>query len=268
MTTSKVMCLAIILILLASAVSAQTVDEPRFVNRMLDDIRTPSITPGGSGVFSLTVNNPDRDNLTSAMENVTMDISIYHYATLDESIPVSDIDHPPAIVDSPGVTRILVECGNILPGESHPIDFTIQTRKDTPHGSYFSQSSYFVRFMLNFTYENVSYSMASRGHFSDQEWETLKEGGGAGEINRTYLKELGYDGIIPDSAFSVRLPIPIWPFFLLVGLTVLCGAMALSYHVMDNPGKYPKLEPRLLRLSGRLNIWKRTFLGKISKDRK
>jgi hypothetical protein len=81
----------------------------------------------------------------------------------------------------------------------------------------------------------------------------------------TYLSELGYDGIIPDSAFSLRLPIPKWPFFLLVGLTVLSGVMAISFHVLDNPGRYPKAEVKLLRLSGRIAMWKMRVLDKLKR---
>jgi len=239
---------------------AQSIDEPRFVNRMLADFQTPSITPGGSGVFSFTVNNPA--NITSDMENVAIAISIYHYATLEESLPVSEIDVPPVIVESGGADWA-VDCGDLAPGEKFPVEFNILTQKKTPHGSYFSQSSYFVRFMLSFSYQGQNFTMASRGHFTDAEWEHLTAG--AGEMNRTFLSELGYDGIIPDSAFSVRKPIPLWPFFLLVGLTVLSGATALSFHVLDNPGRYPRAELKLLRLSGRLSMWKITLLGKFRK---
>ncbi|MFO7619227.1 MAG: hypothetical protein R6W91_06175 [Thermoplasmata archaeon] len=254
-------------ILILPSISAQSIEEPRFVNRMISDFQTPSIEPGGSGTFRFSVNNPDPINLTAAMENVSIEISIYHYATLEESLPVSEISNPPVIVESSG-TALEVDCGNIQPGAEYPVEFNIDTVKKTPHGSYFSQSSYFVRFMLAFSYQGANFTMASRGHFTDQEWELLKEGGGAGEINRTYLKELGYDGIIPDSAFSVRIPIPMWPFYALVGLTALSGAMAFSFHVLDNPGRYPKLELRLLRLSGRLAMYRASMSNKLKHDRK
>lgn len=261
----QILTLAIACTLLAPICQAQSVDEPRFVNRMLGDFATPSIIPGHTGTFSFTVNNPDQVNLTQPMENATITISIYRYATLEESMMVSNISNPPVFADS-GTHEIFVDCGDILPGGQFPLALDILTKKDTPHGSYFSQSSYFVRFSLRFTYEYVNYSMASRGYFSDAQWELLKSGEtGAGEINQTYLAELGYDGIIPDSAFSVRKNIPMWPFYILVGLTALSGLTAFSYHVLDNPGRYPKLEVRLLRLSGRMNMWKRTILGKLKR---
>ena len=266
MKAIHILALALAALILLPAAQAQSIVEPRFVNRMLDDFETPSIRPGGSGTFRFSLNNPDPINLTAAMENVTVGISIYHYATLEESLPVSEISNPPVIVESGG-TVLVIGCGDIQPGGKHPVEFNIDTSKKTPHGSYFSQSSYFVRFMLQFSYMDVNYTMASRGHFTDQEWELLKGGGGAGEINQTYLHELGFDGIIPDSAFSVRIPIPMWPFFMLVGLTALSGAVALSFHVLDNPGRYPKLELKLLRLSGKFTMWKISILEKAKRGR-
>jgi hypothetical protein len=266
MKAYQLISLALAMALLIPLSQAQSIDEPRFVNRMLGDFETPSITPGGSGTFRFSVNNPDAWNLTSAMENVTVSISIYHYATLEESLPITEISKPPVITESGG-TDMDVDCGDLEPGEKFPVEFNIDTEKKTPHGSYFSQSSYFVRFVLDFSYLGQNYTMASRGHFTDTEWGHLTAG--AGQVNMTYLSELGYDGIIPDSAFSLRLPIPKWPFFLLVGLTVLSGAMAISFHVLDNPGRYPKAEVRLLRLSGRIAMWKISLLDRIgAKKRK
>lgn len=260
----QVLTLALAILMLAPLAQAQSIEEPRFVNKFLGDFSTPSIVPGHRGTFSLTVNHPDAVNLTSPMENVSLSISIYQYATLEESLPVSSIDNPPGIVEADNQPDMTVNCGNIQPGSDFPVTFTIDTQKNTPHGSYFSQSTYFVRFILTFTYDNQNYTMASRGHFNDTQWIHLTETEtGAGEINQTYLAELGYDGIIPDSAFSLKIPIPKWPFYGLVGLTGLVGFMAFASYVLDNPGAYPKLEVRLLRLSGRLDIYRRSILKKL-----
>ncbi len=256
---------AIALALLIPVAQAQSVDEPRFVNRMLADFSTPSIEPGDEGVLSFSVNNPDMMNLTGVMENTAISVSIYRYATLEESLPIGDIDEPPVFLSS-GATSVTVVCGDIQPGGSVPVPLTIATERGTAHGSYFSQCSYFVRFSLSFAYSGVNYTMVSRGHFTDAQWELLTSGDtGAGEINQTYLHELGYDGIIPDTAFSVRKDIPIWPVIVLAGLTVLSGLAAFSYFVLDNPGRYPRLELKLLRLSGRLNLLKRRLLGPLKR---
>jgi len=260
-----VMTLILALILLAPAVQGQSIEEPRFVNRFLDDFSTPSIVPGGSGIFSLSVNHPDAINLTGQMENVSLSISIYQYATLEESLPVSSIDNPPEIAES-GAPDMVIDCGDILPGASYQVEFTINTDKSTPHGSYFSQSTYFVRFILAFEYEGQNHTMASRGYFNDTQWAHLTETEtGAGQVNQTYLEELGYDGIIPDSAFSVRVPIPRWPFYALMVLTAIVGFLALASHILDNPGAYPKLEQRLLRLNGGVDIYRRKLLKRFKR---
>jgi hypothetical protein len=257
MRSSIASTLVIAIVLAASVCQAQSVDEPRFVNRMLGDFSTPSIEPGHDGILSFTVNNPDPANLTGVMEDTAISISIYRYATLEESLPVEEVDEPP-VFQSSGTTMTSVVCGDIQPGGNVTLPLTIVTERGTAHGSYFSQCSYFVRFNLTFSYQGENYTMVSRGHFTDAQWELLTSGEtGAGEINQTYLHELGYDGIIPDTAFSVRKNIPIWPAFMLAGLTVLSGLAAFSFFVLDNPGRYPRLEIKLLRLSGRLNLWKR-----------
>ncbi len=262
----QALTIALAILMLAAIAQGQSIEEPRFVNKFLDDFSTPSIVPGQSGVFSLSVNHPDAFNLTSPMENATLSISIYHYATLEESLDVSDIDKTPIIVES-GSPEMTVNCEDIQPGTDYSVEFTIDTEKNTPHGSYFSQSTYFVRFNLTFTYENVNYTMVSRGHFNDSQWYHLTETeAGAGELNQTYLSELGYDGIIPDSAFSVKIPIPRWPFYGLVVLTAFVGFLAFASYVLDNPGMYPKLEVKLLRLNGKLDIYRRNILKRLKRD--
>ena len=265
MKSFQVLVVITVLLLLPSIASGQSIVEPRFVNKFLNDFSTPSIVPGRSGVFSLTVNHPDAQNLSGPMNDTSLSISIYQYATLEESLPVSGISNPPVIVesDSPDMT---VDCGDIQPGSEYPVTFTIDTDRSTPHGSYFSQSTYFVRFILAFEYEGHNYSMASRGYFNDSQWSHLTETEtGAGEINQTYLAELGYDGIIPDSAFSVKIPIPRWPFYGLVGLTAFIGFLAFASYVLDNPGNYPRLEIRFLRLSGKLDIYRRGIMKRLKR---
>jgi hypothetical protein len=251
------------LVLLTPLSMAQSIDEPRFVNKLLDDFRTPVIVPGQSGDFSLNINNPDPVNLTGSMTNVMLNASIYQYATLEESRPVGEIPNPPIVVQSGGV-----EYGfhgiTIGPGGEHTVTFTVSTEKSTPHGSYFSQSTYFVRFWLEFEYEGVNYTMVSRGYFNDQQWLHLTQTEtGAGEVNQTYLQELGYDGIIPDSAFAVKIPIPMWPLYLLMLCTVFVGCLAVSFYILDNPGSFPRVELHLLRLTGRCHqLRRRLFKGR------
>ena len=120
MRTHQVLTIALALLMLASIAQGQSIEEPKFVNQFLGDFSTPSIVPGHSGVFSLSVNHPDAWNLTSPMEDATLSISIYQYATLEESLPVSSIDNPPLIVES-GSTELIVDCGDIQPGNDYSL---------------------------------------------------------------------------------------------------------------------------------------------------
>jgi hypothetical protein len=151
------------------------------------------------------------------------------------------------------------------PGTSVRLNFTILTApdsRDMPHGSIFSQSSYFVRFELRFE-GNVSgtfvpFRMASRGFFSDDDWEAATNASNTdsctppwcrGNLNLTILR---VDGILPDSAFGVKEPIPRWPFYALVAAAVLFLVLAFLFWVEENPGSYPRVEAWWARTRGRL----------------
>jgi hypothetical protein len=263
MKISKFLVLTLIFCLLASFSAAQSIDEPRFVNKFLGDFETPVIEPGGEGTFSFSLNNPDAINLTSSMTNVQLNASIYRFATLDESRFVSDITDPPIILAS-GSSDYMIEGSDLAPGQSREISITVSTSKETPHGGVFNQATYFVRFWLEFDYESQHYVMASRGYFSDEEWALVQENGTIGQLNLTYLNQRGLDGIIPDSGFAVKEPMPLWPVIVLVALMLFFSLLAFSFWVLDNPGRFPKMEKRLLRLAGKTEILKmRIFKGKI-----
>lgn len=259
----KFLVLAFVFCLLASLSAAQSMDEPRFVNKMLADFETPVIEPGGEGVFSFSLNNPDAINLTSSMTNVRLNASIYRFATLDESRFVSDMTDSPIILES-GSSDYVIGSFDLAPGQSREMSFTISTSKDTPHGGVFNQATYFVRFWLEFDYESQHYAMASRGYFSDEEWALVQENGTVGQLNHTYLDQRGLDGIIPDSGFALKEPIPLWPLAVLIALMAFFSVLAFSFWVLDSPGRFPKMEKRLLRLAGKVETLKmKVFKGKI-----
>jgi hypothetical protein len=258
----RLVSVSVVVLFLAAFACGQSMDEPRFVNRLLGDFQPPVITPGDSGVFSFSLNNPDPVNLTQDMQNVRLNISIYQYATLEESMMIWEIDEPPIILES-GDIEYEVEVASIPPGGQHQVSFTIFLDSDTPHGSFFSQSTYFLRFWLEFGYGASNYTFASKGYFSDKQWTLLTSStDGVGAVDQAYLEQLGLDGVIPDSGFAAKpyadRPLPIWPFYLLVFLTALVGALAVAFFTLDNPGRFPGLEKPLLRINGQLIKLRRT----------
>jgi hypothetical protein len=60
------------------------------------------------------------------------------------------------------------------------------------------------------------------------------------------------DGIIPDSAFGVKEPIPRWPFYGLIALVAVFLMLAFLFWVEENPGTFPRVEAWWARTRGRI----------------
>jgi hypothetical protein len=256
--------------LLISAASAEDFGEVGKVNKLLSIQETPSLAPGESGRLAFFLNS----TYTEPIFDVRLNASIYRYATIEESIPVDSswsYDYP-RIAENTGNPREWAWTAPVIAaGTSVPLDFTILTAassRDMPHGSIFSQSSYFVRFWLNFTGDvsgnQTPFRMVGRGFFTTTEWEsaTIPRSDPCnlphcrGYMNVTMLAGfLGVsrvDGIIPDTAFGVKEPIPRWPFYALIGLAVAFLLLAFLFWVEENPGAYPRVEAWWARTRGRL----------------
>ncbi len=244
------------------------------VNKLISVQASPELAPGDSGRFEFYFNS----TYSEPMINVTVDANIYRYATIEESIPV-DSSWPyayPKIAET-GTRTWSWTATRVDPGTSRALNFTIVTAadsRDMPHGSIFSQSSYFIRFSVIFE-GNVSgtltaFRMESRGFFTDALWNQATSANATnpctppscrGDLNLTIL---GVDGIVPDSAFGVKEPIPRWPFYLLIALAAFFLALAFLFWVEENPGSYPRVEAwwattrgRIARTVAPLRRWKR-----------
>ena len=238
---------------------------PGKVNKLLDFV-TPGtaqegMRPGDSGEFTMTVHNPYEGNLT----NINVTAGIYMYGTIEEKRQVTDSWSTPYIEES-GSLNYTSAPFDLNSGQESNITFTIVTSTDTPHGGIFSQSTYFMRFLLEFDYTNTSGTvhlvMKSPGYFSEDVWRAaLREPTSADEpyyrggINITYLNETSgpLDGIIPDSSFGLKDPIPMWPFYLLVGVIIVSAILALMFYLEENPGTWPWMEKRWFGFKGKLH---------------
>ncbi|UCE91018.1 MAG: hypothetical protein JSV90_06225 [Methanobacteriota archaeon] len=247
------MCL---LVVLQSPVSADIASpgSPRYANNMFSDFVTPTIAPGDSLTFEFNLTNP-YDDPSAEMHNVTVTVGIYRYATQEEVRDVDDdFDNPP-LFDNGSPERV-VELEALELGETERIALDISTKRSTPHGSYFMQSTYFVRLSLEFNFEanNTTVALKSKGFFTDEQWSEMVSFSPEDSIvNVTYMNELGVDGLIPDSSFGLKIPIPRWPLALLVAGCGGTAFLALYYFVLDNPGRYPGLEKRFYQLRGKLS---------------
>ena len=225
------------------------ITDPEHTNQMLTDISTPVLEPGESGRLTFTITSPSSANVT--MENITLEVEIYIYKATDILQETSEIGSPPLFKDTESLV-MMKDLGPLDSGESEMLAFDIQTTKDTPNGEYFSQGEYFVKFILHFDVGNASYTLASRGHFSNDEWGALTNSGPDGrQFNQTYLESMGYDGLITETSFAVLKPVPWWPFLLIVGITAFTGFLAFSSYIVESDTANPKLKKSFQKMWGK-----------------
>jgi len=254
--------------LLSASASADIAEPglPKYANKILGDFVTPTVAPGKIVHFSFNVSNP-YDNVSAAMTIVSLTVGIYRYATQETTRDVDDDFSRPPLIDGES-TEVKIGLPDLEMGDSTRIYLDIETSKKTPHGSYFSQSTYFVRFKLEFNFVGnaTPVVLKSRGWFTDEQWDDMVSfESGQSIVNMTYMKALGIDGLIPDSSFGLKLPIPRWPLALLIAGCVIAAFMALYYFVLDNPGKYPSLEQRFYYLRGKVSEFRSKLKNRLRK---
>ena len=195
------------------------------------------------------------------MDNVVIIAEIYHRAEIDESESLDQIssNERPLVrelcwnrdevengVATDDARKATFKIGTIASNETILLEFEIISKEDTKEGTYF------VRFSMNFDYNSTSRVMQSRGHWSMEQWEdatTNVTEGSPGNIN---LDVLGVDGIIPDSSFGVKKPIPQWPLYVLITLTIVFAGLSLIFY-LEEEGTYPELNKWLQKRRGKLN---------------
>lgn len=226
---------------------------PLYVNEILSVEKTPSAPPRGSTTLVINMTNPYNNQ---TMENISFTIGIYAFATIDGYRPLSGIEEPPILINgSQRGTEITLHFTSIKPGVNETLNIGVQMERKSPTGGLFNQGSYFVRMAMNFTLGNRTYHLLSRGFMSEEAKSFLD--GHKGFVNSTELQQFGFDGIIPDTSFAVRVPIPKWPFYVLMGLAVLFTLAAVFSYVEDNPGAFPAIERRYLWLKGKYRWMRR-----------
>lgn len=218
---------------------------------------TPQLEPGQEGDFSLDVHN----RYGYSLDNAVIIAEIYHRADIDESESLDQIssnerpfiretcwnqDEVENCVETADARKATFNIGTIASNETILLEFEIVSKEDTKEGTYF------VRFSMNFDYNSTSRVMQSRGHWSMEQWEeatTNVTEGSPGNIN---LDVLGVDGIIPDSSFGIKKPIPQWPLYVLITLTIVFAGLSVIFY-LEEEGTYPELNKWLQKQRGKLN---------------
>jgi hypothetical protein len=258
--------LAIILSMLVLATSigvvAQSKEDISAPNKVPDMsfFRTSpdTIEPGKDGKLNFTLT----DRYNDPMKNITLTIEVYKWATIEEANNITNIHHPPTIKEGQAQKYELV-MGQLSAGVGNNIQMTLQTSTDTPEGTYF------VRTMMVFSYKNVNYTMKSRGYFSNVQWEAATDqvnlNQSVGGINITYL---GVSGILVDTSFSVKKPMPMWPLALLIGLTVLFAVAAVILYLVEEEKGNIRLKKVFFPQAGKVQQRKMLLEQDLKKRRK
>ena len=220
---------------------------------------TPQLEPGENGDFSLDVLNRYNETL----ENVIIEAEIYHRADIDESeilgnIPskerpyisntkwVSNLDETETSQETSDTKKATYDVGELESNETITLEFRINTKEDTKEGTYF------VKFSMSFVHNDTERQMQSRGHWSMELWENATTNVPEGSPGNINLNVLGVDGIIPDSSFGVKKPIPKWPLYLLITLTIVFAGLSVVFY-LEEEGNYPELNKWLQKQRGKLN---------------
>ncbi|TLZ71357.1 MAG: hypothetical protein E6K10_05315 [Methanobacteriota archaeon] len=270
----RVLALTLGILLVLLPVARADPNDPRdllSVSHLIKVVSSPQLAPGNSGAFVFNFTNP----YDFPMQNVTLNVSIYRYATIEETAPVDAswrwayprLEAPAPAMCTARECRLHVgsPIDRLNVNETLREQVTVLTSADMPHGTVFAQSSYFLRLWLEFDFNNGTaqgrVTFASRGYFTDQQWQEARtnRGPGCGPFNSTNrclgslnLTVLGVDGLVPDASFGVKEPFPVWPFYGLLVLVVVFLILAFLFWVEENPGRYPRIERAWLGLKGKI----------------
>ena len=156
-----------------------------------------------------------------------MSAEIYYYVeytwfTDQESCEIEKVRNPPKWNST--TTNITIYWDEIPPNFTETESLSIHSSKKTDQGTYF------IRFQLEFNYNDTPCIMKSIGWFTDEEWDkaTSNASGYFGGVN---ISMLGVDGIIPETAFGVKEPILLWLLYLLIAVTAFLGITAVRSYI-------------------------------------
>lgn len=216
--------IVLLTVLLAGVSLGQPISDPANTNLILSVQATPQLAPGQEGEILLDLLNP----YPWAMENLTLEAEAYAFVHREEAANVSALLNPPTLGSTDSASTIR-QLGVIPPSEPETLRIVVRTSPQTASGTLFTQGTYLLRFRLDFEYEGgLRAVMVSPGFYTPAEWAYAtrdvppKERAAyryVGFANYSFLGEVmglgSIDGILPDSAFFVKEPLPLWPFQLL-----------------------------------------------------
>jgi hypothetical protein len=234
----------------------------------LSNWETPVIEPGNAGKLKFTLTNRylERGLPSNDMIDVVLFLGIYQYATLDETATVNkDFDDPPSISKLLSFKSSRRDTGEEVTGiitnepetdielfrlswSTIPVNITYTIEVEIKTGSSTPEGTYFIKTELRFDHasiDNKSFVMKSKGHYTKSVWDRAKDTAPEDFSPGLNLSTLEVDGVLPDSAFTVKIPPPSWPRYAIVGFMVMFGVLAVVFYYMEEHGKFPKLKEKL-----------------------
>ncbi len=225
--------LAIILILQANP------SDPSYASRILGDFERLDLAPGDEGTLRFTLRNP----YDAPMEDVSLMVQIYHYVSGRVGMAVDGTLPTPSFLTSGGPSVVLAP-GDVSPG-ALAISLDIGVPAEAPHGGIFTAGTYLIRFRLEFDLQGSHLVMVSPGFIPPATWAEATSRPTVGEQYAVMGAALGLPtiaGLLPDSAFGVKEPVPLWPFYLAGVAAAALGFLAAVAYAVERPGTLPGLE--------------------------
>ncbi len=220
--TLVLLAAAALLLVSATPAAGSSGGYQQYANTVVTVIKTPQLAPGQSGPIEMKIFNPFNQSMT----NASLRLSIYDYATTNSHLPVAGIPYSEQPALGPSGTAAFLNLTTLSPHSAMYANFTVNTTQSTMHGDFFDTGTYFVSTYLSFDLGGIALRMASKGFFSASEWSRiLIQSSGSTYLNYTYLNgTLGFQGIIPDTSFTVNSPSPLYLLWITGGLASAFGA--------------------------------------------
>ena len=258
--------LGIIVIIMMLPISQSEIDEYTSHPGNIPDFhsfKTPQLEPGDNGIFALKIQNRYINNIT----NVSINAEIYQRADLREFESINEVNSGkrPTITekcwnykneekncsDSSNSKLANFNISSILTNQTVQVQFSINTNDNTEEGTYF------VRFSMNFEFNETNRVLQSRGYWNIEQWTNATTNLSENYPGNINLDLLNVDGIIPDSSFGVKKPIPKWPLYILISLTILFAGLSVIFY-LEEEETYPELNKWLQKIRGKFNqFWLR-----------
>lgn len=208
--------------------------QQQYANSLLQVVKTPELAPGQSGSIELMLTNPYNVTIGS----LSLTLQIYAFSDTNGEVNVSGIPAADRPIFAGGGISAVIPIGPLAPGKAVYVNESIRTTAQTRHGDFFNVGSYFVSTLLQFNLSGATVMMASRGFFSQSEWNSiLVQGNGVYSVNASYLQSLGFQGITPDTSFTVDTPSPLYLLWISAGLGVIFAAAAYAVYVNERHRK-------------------------------